>query len=341
MNQTAFTNIGERIDRIVATDIGSRGVIDTLYRVARDRQGKPLCLAAAEMLLSQAVKGEPILIATGWPDRPGVSVSIAESDGPVGAAALARALHRATGAIPVILIEEQLIPAMRAILQAAGLRVQSVDECRTASDYRAPVHAGAILPLPVDSEQAKASADSFFRQYTPTSVISIEKGGQNSRGQISTSLGADTTDSHGKADYYMHAARAAGIPTIGIGDGGNELGMGAIQADIRRLLRHGDQFAPAFEVDVLVAVAVSNWGAYGIAACIAALSHNVEHFHDARVEEAMLRAAAGAGLIDGITGWVEPSVDGISLPAQAAVVELLSTIVRLGLKPNRSQSPLL
>src|SRR5690606_29426051 len=116
-----------------------------------------------------------------------------ESDGPVGAAALARAVHRATGAIPVILIEEQLISAMRAILQAAGLRVQSIEECRIASGYRAPIHTAAILPLPVDPDKATNAAEEFFRSYTPTAVISIEKGGLNREGRISTSLGADTT----------------------------------------------------------------------------------------------------------------------------------------------------
>lgn len=341
MDTSAVLGIAERIDRIVTTDVGARRVIDPLYQWARARQGRPLCLLAAEKLLERAAKGKPVLIATGWPDRPNVSVSIAESDGPVGAAALARALHRATGAVPVILIEEQLVPAMRTVLQAAGLRAQALEECFLAAENRAPIHAAAILPLPVDPDEAMRAAEEFFRRHAPTAFVSIEKGGLNSEGRISTSLGADTTSSHGKADFFMRGALAAGMPAIGVGDGGNELGMGLIAAEIRQHLRHGDKFAPDLVPDVLVAAAVSNWGAYGIAACIAALTQDIDNFHTATIEEDMLRAAAGAGLVDGMTGWVEPSADGIPLPAQKAVVELLRTTVQLGLNPGRTESPLL
>lgn len=333
--------IGEQIDRVVSVDIGVRGVIGALYSAARKHSELPLCLAAACMIRERAKPGQPVVMLTGWPDRPGVSAEISENDGPVGTAALARAVHAATGAVPLILIEDKQVRAMADVMLAAGLRIQSLEECREAARYDAPIHAAAIGALPVDKEEAAAMARQIFATLSPTLVISIEKGGMNDAGQISTSLGADTTDFHGKGDFFMREATARGIPTIGVGDGGNELGMGVIRDEIRAKLRHGDTFAPIHKVDILVAAAVSNWGAYGIAACLAALTGRPEVFHSADQEETLLRRAASAGFIDGITGWVEPSVDGIPLAAQKSVVELLATIVRLGLNPNRKQSPLL
>lgn len=333
--------IGEQIDRVISADVGARGVIDALYSAARRQSALPLSLAAARTIQERAKPGQPIILLTGWPDRPGVSAEIAESDGPVGTAALARAIHAATGAVPLVLIEEKQIRPMAELMLAAGFRVQSLEECSRAASYRAPIHAAAVGALPVDVEEAAAMAKQMLATLAPAAVISIEKGGMNDAGQISTSLGADTTNSHGKADFFIREATARGIATIGVGDGGNELGMGVIRDDIEAKLRHGKTFAPSQKVDVLVAAAVSNWGAYGIAACLAALTGRMEVFHTADQEEEMLRRAAAAGFIDGVTGWVEPSVDGIPLAAQRSIVELLGTIVRLGINPNRKQSPLL
>jgi thiamine pyrophosphate-dependent acetolactate synthase large subunit-like protein len=71
-----------------------------------------------------------------------------------------------------------------------------------------------------------------------------------------------------------------GVLTVGIGDGGNEIGMGNIYDTVRKVVPYGDQckcpakcgIADSTLVDVTVVATVSNWGAYGIEACLAALS---------------------------------------------------------------------
>ncbi len=68
--------------------------------------------------------------------------------------------------------------------------------------------------------------------------------------------------------------------------------MGNIRETIRKHLPFGDRclcpcgsgIAPITEVDVLVTATVSNWGAYGIAACLAILLKNTAVFHDAEME---------------------------------------------------------
>lgn len=69
----------------------------------------------------------------------------------------------------------------------------------------------------------------------------------------------------------FEAARQRGVLTIGVGDPGNEIGMGAIADTVKRLLPYGAEcqcscaggVADATEVDVVVPGTCSNWGAYG------------------------------------------------------------------------------
>ena len=334
--------VGERIDQLISLDVPSRNVINLLYGLARDKQGSPLCLAAARLLLDAVGAGRVVFIATGWPDRPHITPLVAETDGPIGAAVLARALHRGLGAVPIILIEDQLVAGMSAITQAAGLRALTPEEAITAADSTAPLHAAAVIGFPTDAEAAKDRARWLVERYRPAAVVCIEKGGINEQGRIHTSRGADTSAAMAKADYLVIEAHAKGIATIGVGDGGNEIGMGKIHAELKRsALPYAEQcrcgcgggIVPVTPTDVLVAATISNWGAYGIAACLAALLGRREVFHDAEVEGELLRAAASSSFIDGVTGYVyPPSADGLAYGIHQAYVTLMAQIVVEGLR---------
>ncbi len=79
--------------------------------------------------------------------------------------------------------------------------------------------------------------------------------------------------------------------------------------------------------------AVSNWGAYSVAACLVALLGIPDIFHDATVEETMLQEAANASFIVSETGYVmPPGVDGLASPVHQALVTLLAQIVVQGLR---------
>ena len=90
----------DRIDRIMNLDIGNRGV-EHLYEPARARNAEALCAAAARPLTALAA-GECVILITGSLTRAWVSPKIGETDGPVGVAALARALSYGFNAIPVV-----------------------------------------------------------------------------------------------------------------------------------------------------------------------------------------------------------------------------------------------
>ncbi len=126
-------------------------------------------------------------------------------------------------------------------------------------------------------------------------------------------------------DRIAEEAQALGIPTIGIGDGGNEIGMGKVRDLIVRHVPHGGRIASVVETDELVLSAVSNWGAYGL---IAEVSTEVgENLLEDWEEAFVVRLLVENGLIDGVSKRREPSVDGISLEVHTAMVELLKGII--------------
>lgn len=324
----------EVIDRLVVTDVAGRGVAGGLYQAARLKQGEPLTLRAARMLAAVPA-GSTVLIATGWPHRPHVTPEVAESDGPPGAAVLARTLAATKEFVPVLVVEPVLVPAMEALALAAGLRPVPPSRLSAVREIAAPLQATAILAMPVDLEQGKRFSLQVFETFQPGAIVVIEKGGLNRAGYAHTSRGHDTTWAIAKGDLLVQRAREAGVPTIAVGDGGNEVGMGLIKEFIREHVKYGARcqcpcqggIAPEQSVDALVVAAVSNWGAYGVAAALCLLTGHVWE-HSAAQEARILEAAAGVGLCDGPSGWVGPVVDGLGSEIHQALVTLLAECVR-------------
>ncbi|MGE5484898.1 MAG: glutamate cyclase domain-containing protein [Ignavibacteriales bacterium] len=340
MNEVIL-HLAEQIDKVMTIDLSGRGVADILYACARERAGGPVAFAAARSIF-EARKKEPgyVFIATGFPDRPQIDRRIAETDGPPGAAALARALHLACHAVPVILVEEDLVPAMTSVMEAAGLRCLDPVQAASSAHSIAPLHAASVMAFPTGTEEARRASRELLSLYEPWAVVCTEKAGMNDRGVIHTMRGHDITPYMAKIDYLMMDAGERGVLTIGVGDGGNEIGMGAIQDGVRRSVPYGEKcqcgcgsgVAPATVTESLVVAAVSNWGCYGVAACLAILAGEPRFFHDAAIERAMLEACARSSLIDGCTGLVGPSVDGLPAHIHVAVVEMLGQLIATALR---------
>ena len=340
--ENSLITCADAIDRLITVDVGGRGVIGRLYQAARALSSTPLVLIAAEALHRALLNKDVVFIATGWPDRTAVDLTIAETDGPSGAAVLARTLNRALGVIPILLTEEQLVPALREVVASGGFKVLPPESVLRACHSKGPIHAATVLPFPISLPEAQREAKRLFERYSPGAVVVIEKGGMNESGAIYSCRGEETTETIAKADQLVIEARKRGIFTLGIGDGGNEIGMGLIHKEAEEILVHGigksvpDGFAPSLPTDALVVAAVSNWGAYGIAACLAALLQDRGVFHDEGVERRVLESCAHAGFIDGVTGYVEGSVDGIPMDVHLALVRILGSIVNQALRRSRA-----
>jgi D-glutamate cyclase len=157
------------LDRIMNLDIGQRGV-DKLYAPARARSSEALCAAAARHLTRTAA-GDCIVLITGSLTRPWVSVSIGETDGPVGVAALARALSYGFNAIPVVITDTSLIEPISATLRAAGQAIVTLDDAKRATSNKRFCSVAVVLGFPLDDVEARREAKRVISEFRPTAVI--------------------------------------------------------------------------------------------------------------------------------------------------------------------------
>jgi hypothetical protein len=104
-----------------------------------------------------------------------------------------------------------------------------------------------------------------------------------------------------------------GVASVGIGDGGNEIGMGVLAGEIADADKLPDQ--PAVTgASKLVIASVSNWGAWGLLAAMSMLvGRNL--LPTVAEEAAWVRACVAAGAVDGFSGERVEKVDGFDLDA--------------------------
>jgi len=341
--ETRNDHFGDIVDRLVTTPLGqlgqeelNPGIVPAVYAEARQKYGRPLTLLAAERLIGAVERDDNVVIMT----------NSEEMDGPPGAAALARAIDVALDARPIIVTSwspTDLIPSeerTRRVLPetciAAGLMPVEYDLLR-ARAHRVHVH-----PFPSEClTTSKVLAQELFDLYEPAAVITTEVMGRNEKGVYHSALGYrlyEGLTSHDKVDRLdciLEAASDRGITSISVGDNGNEMGFAGI-ADAWR--RHhpfgakcrcpcGSGIVSATTSNVAIPAATSNWGCYGVEACLAKLKGDPEVMHDGDTERRMLHSCANVGVPDGATVWCTPTTDGTPHAASVYVVELLGMTV--------------
>ena len=294
------------IDRLVTVEarisVSSRGVIENLYGAALDAQGGlPLSLQAAQLIAAHAKAGKTIFIATGAGD-------------PLG-------IHAATGATPILLTEAEFVENLSATALAAGLGLRNPDYASKTA------FTTTVLPLAADGS-AVAQAEAYFESFSPTLVIATEKIGPNAEGIAHMSSGTPAAASRARAEHIFDLAAARGIPSIGIGDNGNEIGFGRIEGAVKKWKPGGERLATRVATDVLFPANVSNWGAYGVIAALSILLGRTDLLHDVETERRMIEACVATHAVDGSTGRHILAVDGTPLAMQQAVVTMLAGIVR-------------
>ena len=90
--------------------------------------------------------------------------------------------------------------------------------------------------------------------------------------------------------------------------------------------------------DLTLPAVISNWGAYGVAACLSALAENPDILHTPELELELLRTAVREGGVEGMTGRATAAVDGVGAAVNAGVVALLGEIYQA--QSARRPSPL-
>ena len=242
------------------------------------------CLRAARLLRN--IKGT-VLIGTGFP-----VVDTFETDGPVGAIALYDCLEY-LGATPVIVCGPPMSTAL-------------------ATAYR--VHEIKVGPHDQREQEALQALD----KYQPALVLSIERPGQAVDGNYYNMRGEDISARAACFDTYLKRCQC---PSIAIGDGGNEIGMGNVKEALRQL----DIKAAHTCCDELIVADVSNWGAYGIIAFLG-MWRNEDLLGEIKPLK-ILQYLSDLGSVDGVTRRNELTEDGLSPDEGATLLLQLRRLV--------------
>ena len=269
-------------DIILGNDL--RGVGDLRHHLPED-----YCDQAAQLVLSSS---GTTLIATGFyinlADAP-------ETDGPPGALALGRALE-ALGRRVVYVSDRYTVPILRPFV--------------TSDDQ--------LCDFPVMEDQASSRfASELLSRLDPSLLISIERCGLTSDGTYLNMRGVDISAQTARIDhlFFQHSR------TIGIGDGGNEIGMGKLAQFIPLVATLPDNPATTSTTHLVIS-STSNWGGYGLVAALSLLvGRNL--LPDGKAEDDQIRRMVDLGAVDGVTGKNFYSVDAMDLDAHGRALSCL------------------
>ena len=263
--------------------------------VAALRQYLPVgfCESAAQFLLQHT---GTVLIATGFyvqrADAP-------ETDGPPGALALGRALA------------------------ALGNRAVYVSDAYTApllADL-APSGTETVDFTIADDATSRQAARDLLDRIAPTALIAIERCGFTRSGTYLNMRGQDISPHTARLDhlFLQHPH------TVGIGDGGNEIGMGNLTARIPEVATLPDEPAVTRTTHLVIA-SVANWGAYGVVAALSRLAGR-NLLPQPADESACIRRLVSLGAVDGVTGVADCTVDSFNLSENTEVLDRLNGLL--------------
>lgn len=309
-------------------DPAGRGLLARPDRASRWCPGH---LERAAHELAHDAKG--VAIVTGF-FIPDADPPAAETDGLVGSVLLADQLA-SLGLDVCLLTDSSCAHALQTAREAAGVPEVDVLSCPVPPERSEPwctefwhsdrgerlTHLVAIERVgPAHSQETFATqpdvtdADrELFRRIVPPDS---EGRCHNMRGQVIDPWTA------GLHRLFENRAGRNGQPrvrTIGIGDGGNELGMGALPW--RELVESLPDPTLGRTVcrtaaDLLLLAGTSDWGAFALASAVALKRQQLStlaRWTAARVEQTLIQTVRLGPAVDGITRRAEPTVDGLPL----------------------------
>jgi len=348
------------IENIIQLDVGQRG-INLQY-------DDNLCSRTENNLLNSSRKimekpGTTVGIVTGF-FIPHGEPPAPETDGPIGALALARGLNSL--GYKVLLISDSLC------IQPLAAGVKFFSEQLKGTE---------LIEFPFDSDDldndeqttnklqyTKKTIDfvnRFYQKYTALEfLISIERVGpchtlfsflkQQKKGSFidqtafktygpgelfnqclnmrGESVAAYTAKLYHLFEYIHY--KNLSINTIGIGDGGNEIGMGSIPWNVihQNIINGlGGKVACRIPTDFTIVSGVSNWAGYALIAAICCLLKKqflfLELFSEKSETEFLQHLTEQKLAIDGVLGYPNLSVDGIDWEVHLAILKFIKNIL--------------
>lgn len=269
VNEALFESFANELTALVARDEAGRGA----SKLSSPRELMRAASAFAPLRKLAVVSGFYVP-AAGAP----------ETDGPGGAAILARAFQR-EGRECEIWTDARCIEVLAECAKAAGC-----------------------------AENTARIAPASLKERAPDGIIFVERLGRAADGRYYNFKKHDISEWTAPLDALADEAAGLGIHTIGIGDGGNEAGMGNFYAELCALLPDYAACLSVVRAEFALTADVSNWGAYALAEALSFV-WGVRRGIEPGEETKMLEAAARAGAADGISGRCETSVDGFCAAA--------------------------
>jgi hypothetical protein len=271
---------------------------------------------------------------------------LAETDGPPGTIYLTSRLRQA-GCEVVVATDRYAAPLLRAGFDAAEMRAPLLIE----------------FPVGADSSEAREMVTTYRANFVTSEnyshLIAIERVGPSYHAEH---FGAEEREEflsvvEVKHHDVCHNMRGVSldrytaplhllfeIPRLGFGppppqsigivDGGNEIGCGSIPWPVlRQAIKQGPAERTACRVatDSTIIAGVSNWGAYAVGAAVASEcgeSEAVESWTSRRLGAVIEAVVREAGAVDGVTKRREPTVDGLPLDTELGMLDEIHAIVR-------------
>ncbi len=248
--------------------------------------------SSAQLLLDHPGK---ILIVTGFYI---LRASEPETDGPPGAVAIGEAL-KALGSTVAYVTDAPCMTSMRAI----------------AGDDEV-----IEFPITTHNESLKFAHD-LLAEHAPSALISIERAGLVGDGTYRNWKGLDFSEHNAKIDHMFEQHPYS----VGIGDGGNEIGMGNMRHVIPDIENLPDDPCTTTTTELIIA-SVSNWGGYGL---VAALSVKSDKNLLPSVEQGdkWVRDIVAVGAVEGMSGESKDWVDGRAPEDDAMCLRDLHTLL--------------
>ncbi len=248
-------------------------------------------LQTAEFALQRAAR---VLIVTGFYVN-----GTAETDGPPGALALAGGFSR------------------------LGSQVTLVSDRYSLPFLESDTSAFKLVDFPITGpEESRLFAKSLLEEIQPTLLISVERCGLTPEGVYRNMRSVDISPHTARLDELFFEQ----ADTIGIGDGGNEIGMGLLYPQLLQLpdlVKHPTSTATTR----LLISTVSNWAACGLLGAMSRLSGQ-NLLPTVQEQSELLHCIVDRGAINGVNGVREYKVDDFDEAVNNGILEQIHRWVR-------------
>ncbi len=266
-----------------------------------------------------------VVLMTGF----SVAAKMPETDGPPGTAAFGHALKE-LGKVVTYVTDPANAPVLKAAV--AAIDPEAAKFARFVTFDAA--HDGA----------APQKANTLLDKLKPDAVVAIELPSRSTDGSRHNMRGINIDPFNGPVDEILIQAGKRKLTTVGVGDGGNEAGMGGLKGIPKAL--DGSKMAAVVKADIPVTAWNSNFGAEAIGAVMLQRAGKLDALHTPDQQAAMINATFQAGAVDGVSRKTAPSaldadgkgggsgVDGFPPDVHAGMLTMAKSIVAQTIKPG-------